>query len=77
MGMRMGAEVRSVWRTFVVRFREFCTGLTMPTRGGCVCDPVAWERDARMRRGEQDDAAGRPADAGGHAPTRQLHDPSA
>jgi hypothetical protein len=36
-------------RAVIARCRELFAGLIMPTRGGCVCDPVAWERDARIR----------------------------
>jgi hypothetical protein len=40
--------------TVLTRLRELIAGLLMPTRGGCVCDPVAWERDARRRLEEFD-----------------------
>lgn len=43
------AEAQRILQVTVGRIREFWTGLLMPTRGGCVCDPVAFERDARIR----------------------------
>jgi len=42
-------EAKTVLQRVVERFRELVAGYVMPTRGGCVCDPVAWERDARIR----------------------------
>jgi hypothetical protein len=43
----------------LARLRELVTGLTMPTMGGCVCNPVAWERDARIRISEREAADAR------------------
>ncbi len=48
------SEPRVILQMVVARFRELVTGLVMPTRGGCVCDPVAWERDARARMAKED-----------------------
>jgi hypothetical protein len=59
--MGIAAQTRLACRRFLARLREFSIGLTMPTRGDCLCDPVAWERDARMRIQERDEASGRPS----------------
>ena len=39
---------------FLKRFRELLRGLTMPSRGGCVGDPIAWEREFRRRIEERE-----------------------
>lgn len=58
--MRYTAMRRTVLQGFLERVREVLRGLTLPSRGGCVGDPIAWEHDFRRRIKERE-ADSRPA----------------
>lgn len=69
--MQYTAMKRTLLLGFLERFRELLRGLTLPSRGGCVGDPIAWERDFR-RRIEEREARSRPAGCESSLPV-QIH----